>query len=93
MPVPIIALYAGLLALWVGYPGFRVGSMHGSTGISILHGDNTELAARIRCHANFTESVPPALIPMALIERNGAASTFLITFVSAVVAIWQIVSA
>jgi hypothetical protein len=42
------------------------------TGISILHGDNMELATAIRRHANFTESVPFALILLGFLELNGA---------------------
>jgi hypothetical protein len=47
------------------------------TGISILHGDNMELATRIRRHANFTESVPFALILLGFLELNGASTGLL----------------
>jgi uncharacterized membrane protein YecN with MAPEG domain len=70
--VPITALYAGLLALISIVLGIRVGMMRGSTGISILHGDNMVLATQIRRHANFTEAVPIALILIAFLELNGA---------------------
>jgi len=70
--VPITALYAGLLTLIAIFLGAAVGAMRGSTGISILHGDNLELATRIRRHANFTEAVPLALILLAALELNGA---------------------
>jgi uncharacterized protein len=70
--VPITALYAGLLTLIAIALGAAVGVMRGSTGISILHGENMELATRIRRHANFTESVPLALILLAALELNGA---------------------
>ena len=70
--VPITALYAGLLTLIAIFLGAAVGAMRGSTGISILHGENMELATRIRRHANFTEAVPLALILLAALELNGA---------------------
>src|SRR5262245_32970251 len=46
--------------------------MRGRTGISILHGENMELATKIRRHANFTEAVPLALILLGALELNGA---------------------
>lgn len=77
MPVPITALYAGILTLIFGYLGFQVGSMRGSTGISILHGDNMELAEKIRRHANFAENVPLALVLMGALELNGSSHLLL----------------
>jgi len=77
MPVPITALYAGILALILGWLGFQVGSMRSRTGISILHGDNMELAEKIRRHANFTENIPLALILLAIVELNGASAWLL----------------
>src|SRR5262245_23144823 len=71
MPVPVTALYSGVLALILVVLGVRVGLMRMKTGISILHGDDMELAEVIRRHANFTEAVPMALILMGLIELNG----------------------
>jgi uncharacterized protein len=70
--VPITAFYAGLLALIVIALGAAIGQMRARTGISILHGDNMELATRIRRHGNFTESVPFALILLGFLELNGA---------------------
>ena len=75
--VPITAFYAGLLTLIVIALGLGVGVMRGRTGISILHGDNLELATRIRRHANFTESVPLALILLSALELNGASPVVL----------------
>jgi len=74
MPIPITGLYAGLLTLVSLWLGFGVSSMRNKTGIAILHGDNMELAEKIRRHANFTENVPLALILMAVIELGGAAA-------------------
>ena len=75
--VPITALYAGLLTLIVIALGGVIGPMRLRTGISILHGDNMELATRIRRHANFTESVPFALILLGFLELNGASTGLL----------------
>lgn len=72
IPVAITALYAGLLTVIVIVLGAMVGVHRARTGISILHGDDMVLAAKIRRHANFVESVPLALLLMALIELNGA---------------------
>lgn len=75
--VPITALYAGVLALMVGVLGFQVGAVRSRTGISILHGDDMELAEKIRRHANFTENVPLALILIGVLELNGASGLLL----------------
>jgi uncharacterized membrane protein YecN with MAPEG domain len=55
----------------------RVGMMRVKKGISILHGDDMELAEVIRRHANFTEAVPMALILMGAIELNGTSRVLL----------------
>ncbi len=72
IPLPITAIYAAIMVAISIWLGFQVGSMRGKTKISIHHGDNMELAEKIRRHANFTENVPLALILMAIIELNGA---------------------
>ncbi|MCZ6641557.1 MAG: MAPEG family protein [Gammaproteobacteria bacterium] len=51
--------------------------MRGSTGISIFHGDNMEVATAMRRHGNFTENVPMALILMGIVEANGGNGIFL----------------
>ncbi len=77
MQVPITALYAGLLAIYSIWLSFQVGSMRGKTGISIMHGDNMELAEKIRRHGNFIEYVPIALILIGVLEINGGSPIFL----------------
>ncbi len=77
MAVPITAFYAGLLTLIVVALGFQIGPMRLRTGISILHGDDMELATRIRRHGNFTENVPLALILIGALELNGASAGLL----------------
>ena len=72
MPVPITGLYAALLVV-VGLTLLvRVARMRVRTGVSILHGEDMDLALAMRQHGNFIEAVPLALILMALVEANGA---------------------
>lgn len=77
MPLPITALYAGLLMLIMAYLGFKIGRLRDSTGISIFWGDNMDVAVAMRRHANFTENIPMALVLMALVELNGGNAIFL----------------
>jgi uncharacterized membrane protein YecN with MAPEG domain len=77
MQVPITALYAGLLAIYGIWLSSRAGLMRGKTGISILYGDNMELAEKVRRHQNFAEYVPLALILIGALELNGGSPLFL----------------
>jgi uncharacterized membrane protein YecN with MAPEG domain len=70
--LPITGLYAGLMALIAVALGILVGVQRARTGISILHGQDMNLATAIRRHGNFTEVVPLALILLAALELNGA---------------------
>ena len=73
----ITALYAAILVAINLYLVFKVGAMRGKTGITLLHGDNMELATAIRRHANFLENVPLALILMGIVEINGGNAVLL----------------
>lgn len=77
MQVPITALYAGILAIYAIWLSSRAGLMRGSTGISILHRENMELAEKMRRHQNFVEYVPIALILIAVLELNGGSAMLL----------------
>ncbi len=77
MQVPITALYAGILAIYGIWLSSRAGLMRGKTGISILHGDNMELAEKMRRHQNFVEYVPITLILIGVLELNGGSVVFL----------------
>lgn len=77
MTLELTGLYACALALWAGWLGASVSIMRAKTGISILHGEDMALAEKIRKHGNFTEVVPLALILMAIVELNGASTTWL----------------
>jgi len=72
--IPVTALYAGLLGLIYLVLGFHVGSYRGKVGVSILHGDDMELATRIRRHGNFAEYVPLLLVLFAALELGGASA-------------------
>jgi hypothetical protein len=75
--LPITALYAGILALIAIVLSIQVGRMRLRKGIAILHGSDMELAQTIRRHANFTETVPLALILLGILELNGGGTTLL----------------
>ncbi len=77
MLFPITALYAALLMVIMAFLGFKIGSLRGSTGISILHGDNMEVAVAMRRHGNFAENIPMALVLLAIVEANGGGAIFL----------------
>ena len=77
MLVPITGLYAALLAVVGLTLMVRVARMRARTGVSILHGDDMDLALAMRQHGNFIETVPLALILMGLVEANGANSILL----------------
>ncbi len=68
----VTSLYAALFGLAAIVLSSLVSARRGETGISIFHGDDMELAVRIRRHGNFVESVPFVLLLMALAEARGA---------------------
>lgn len=77
MLFPVTAVYAAILALMFLGLTYYVILGRARTHVSILHGDDMDLATRIRRHGNFTESVPLALILMALAEASGLAAPWL----------------
>ncbi len=72
MQMQITAVYAAVLALILIVLSVMVIAMRAQTKIALYHGDNLQLAERIRKHGNFTEYVPMALILMGLAEAGGA---------------------
>ena len=72
MQMQITATYAAILALILVVLSVMVIAMRAQTKIALSHGDNLQLAERIRKHGNFTEYVPMALILMGLAEPGGA---------------------
>jgi hypothetical protein len=78
MPVPIVSLYAALLAVLCIVLAGMVGSLRGKKQtISLGDGGDPELMVAMRRHLNFVEYVPLALLLMALIELNGGSKTLL----------------
>ncbi|MEM8921766.1 MAG: MAPEG family protein [Pseudomonadota bacterium] len=75
--IPITGLYIGLTILLAGILGMRVGLYRGAKRISILHGDDMELATRMRAHGNLLETAALTLLAMAAIELGGASPTLL----------------
>ena len=70
--MPTTGLYAGALSLILLFLWSQVSAARMKSGISILHGDNLDLAYRIRRHANFVEHVPMALVLIGILELGGA---------------------
>jgi uncharacterized membrane protein YecN with MAPEG domain len=65
------ALYASILTVLVIILANIVSAKRGGAGISILHGDNLDLAVWMRRHGNLVENLPLALLLMALCEARG----------------------
>ena len=72
MSIQITAIYAALLGVMMIVLRTQVSILRGKTGISIMHGDNMNLAESMRRHGNFIENVPMALILMAFAETMAA---------------------
>ncbi|MGV8831217.1 MAG: MAPEG family protein [Devosia sp.] len=67
----VTAVYAALFAIFLLVLSNMVSAQRGRTHLSILHGEDMELAVWIRRHGNFVENVPMALILMGLCEARG----------------------
>ena len=77
MGAPVTAFYAGLLGLiLLGLSGAVI-KQRWRARIGVGHGDDDRLERWIRIHGNFAEYVPMALVLLALIELQGAASWLL----------------
>ncbi|MEM7669536.1 MAG: MAPEG family protein [Pseudomonadota bacterium] len=74
MPLTITALYAGILALLMLWLAVGVIGIRRSKAISLGDGGDELLGRRIRGHANATETIPIAIILLALTEVSGAPS-------------------
>lgn len=75
--LPITSLYAALLALFFVPITMRVARCRGKTGIHVGNGGNDTLLRLNRGQQNFTETVPMAVLLIALMEYAGAASSWL----------------
>ncbi len=72
MSLPVTALYAGLMGLWLLGLGFEVMRRRRRHGVSTGDGGVRELELAMRAHGNSCEYVPLALILLALAEGMGA---------------------
>lgn len=78
--MPEISLFLGALLAAIQVPmTLAVGLRRRTLGISFHDGGDAVLLRRIRAHANFTETVPIAIISMAAAETFGAADPILWT--------------
>ncbi len=75
--IHLTLLFAGLCALFqCVLTGFVI-ARRARSGVSLMDGGDENLLKRIRAHGNFTETVPMALLLMALLEQGGLASAWL----------------
>lgn len=77
VPVPITALYAGLLALLLVALALRVIRMRWKFRIGIGDGGERALSCAIRVHGNAAEYVPIALLLLLAAELDHAAPVLL----------------
>jgi len=71
LPVPITALYAGILALLVTALGINVTAHRAKFGVMLGDGDKPQLRRMIRIDGNVVEYVPIGLLLMGLYELDG----------------------
>jgi uncharacterized membrane protein YecN with MAPEG domain len=76
-PLTATSLYAAIFGLLFIVITLRVGLYRRDTNILFGDGDDKQLLLRIRAQANFTETVPIALILIALMELAGANAIWL----------------
>lgn len=79
-PVPLTLLFAGICALMQCALTAWVVVRRRQARVSFLDGGDKQLLRRIRAHGNFTETVPMALLLMALLELGGLGATWLTAF-------------
>jgi uncharacterized membrane protein YecN with MAPEG domain len=72
MPLPVTALYAGLMGLWLLALGFEVMRRRRRHDVSVGDGGVGALELAVRAHGNACEYVPVALILLGLAEGMGA---------------------
>ncbi|MEQ8194887.1 MAG: MAPEG family protein [Rhodospirillales bacterium] len=72
IPLPMTALYAGMLGLMLVALGLMVVRQRYRARVGLFDGGDLQLGRAIRVHGNFCEYLPFALILMAAVEINGA---------------------
>jgi uncharacterized membrane protein YecN with MAPEG domain len=73
MPLPITAIYAGVLALIVVALGINVTVHRVKLKVPLGDGGNAQMLRMIRLHGNAVEYLPLALLLMAIYELEGGA--------------------
>jgi len=79
-PIPITAIFTGILAVMLVVLSVRVTRSRQSKKISLSDGGDKEMTAIVRAQGNFIEYVPMALAVMALIEAMGGRHWVVYTF-------------
>lgn len=77
MPLPVTALFAAVLALWIVFLLMKVVRFRRGHKVSLGTGGDPDGERLIRAHANATETIPIFLILMALSEGLGSPAWFL----------------
>ncbi len=77
IPVPITALYAGLLALLMLVLALRVIRLRWKLRVGFGDGGDKAMSRAIRVHGNATEHVPIALVLLLVAELNHASPMLL----------------
>ncbi len=74
----IVALYSGINLIILPILMFRVGQVRIATKTSLGNGEDFSLLARVRAHANFTETTPFALIGLLLMSQMSGTPAWLL---------------
>jgi uncharacterized protein len=77
MPVPITALYTGILALLLLALALRIIRLRWKLRVGIGDGGDRAMLRAIRVHANATEHVPIALLLLLVAELNHTSPSLL----------------
>lgn len=76
--VLITPIFAVILSLFYLFLTMNVVNMRGKYKVGIHANNNRPLDLAIRCHANFSETVPIALILMFFVENMNAHKSFVL---------------
>lgn len=78
MALSVTLFYAGLLALILLALSIRVVALRRRHKVGVGNGKQADLELAVRCHANFCEYVPLALILLLALESSGAVAGWLL---------------
>jgi len=79
-PIPITAIFTGVLALMLVGVSVRVTMLRARKRINLFDGGDPQLGAAIRVQGNFIEYVPLALALMGLVEALGTKPWIVYTY-------------